>query len=906
MPDWAPHVRPRLSSLRLSPTREIEIIDELSQHLDDRHQELLVGGASSEDALRITLAEFAERDLLARRMSALRQARHREVVAVAGDPFSLTGFWLDLRHTIRELRKDWGFTGIAVLTLALGIGANAAVFSAVHAILLRPLPFKDSSHLVNVWLSRSGRPNWHFHVPPADFAVIQAGNRVFEQMALYDNDWLNLTGGGDPQEVPAGIVSAELFPLLGVQAAVGRLFNGTDEEAGGEAVVILSDGLWRRRFAANPAVLGSSVSLNDRAHRVVGVMPAGFSFPGRAEVWLPRDRSDAQSNAYILARLRPDVGLALAQADMEAMVAAITNGRPNPGMRFTVEPLKEMVTGSAGSSWFLLLAAVACVLAIGCVNISNLILARGLRRQREIDIRLALGASRGHIFRLLATESLLLAAIGGVLALGVASWSIDALRAWAPGDTPRLDELGVEPTMLWVAMGLSMLTAFAFGLVPALQCSRSDIATSLKSASTAATATRGHSRARNVLVVMEIALSVVLLVGATLLVRSLVRLTNVNPGFQTSHLLTVNLHLPPAKYSQPAQRLDFITRTLAGLRSLPGVAAASASSGSVMTGWGLPGAQRTPAQRISREGSAPATSPEEANMRRVDSAYFRTMGMRIVTGRGFADTDRVGTPGVAIVNQVMARTYWGEEPVLGRRLSFERDGGKPVWLEIVGIVNDTRDIALTQAPQPAFFIPLLQNPNGLDLDSLSLYLRTSHDPLATASAVRTQIWTVDANQPVADVSTMDLAVERFVAAPRFRTGLLAGLSSLGLFLALVGIYAVVSYSVNQRTPEIAVRLALGAERRQIVGLVLGQGFELAAAGVALGIGASLVVSRLLGAVLFDIASIDPPTLVGVAALVLCVVLAACYLPARRAAATNAIEALRGEPTGPVSRPSSSS
>ena len=295
---------------------------------------------------------------------------------MGGGPFSLTGFWLDLRYTIRELRKDWGFTGIAVLTLALGIGANAAVFSAVHAILLRPLPFKDSSRLVNVWLSRSQRPNWHFRVPPADFAVIQAGNRVFDQVALYDSDSLNLTGGGDPLEVSVGIVSAELFPLLGAETAVGRIFNDTDEEAGGGGVVILSDGLWRRRFAANPEVLGSRVRLNDKAYQVVGVMPTGFSFPGRAELWLPRNRSDAQSNAYILARLRPSVGLALAQADMEAMVTAITNGRPNPGMRFTVEPLKDAVTGSAASSWFLLLAAVGCVLVIGCVNVSNLMLAQ--------------------------------------------------------------------------------------------------------------------------------------------------------------------------------------------------------------------------------------------------------------------------------------------------------------------------------------------------------------------------------------------------------------------------------------------------------------------------------------------------------------------------------------------------
>lgn len=901
MPDWTPHIRARLSSLRLSPAREAEIIDELTQHLDDRHRDVVAGGVPLDEATRLTLAEFAQTDGFAGRMATLRQSRCEEMPPAEAGPFSLTGFVLDLRHIVRGLRKDWGFTAVAAVTLALGIGANAAIFSAVHAIVLRPLPFEDGARLVNVWLSRSHRANWHFRLPPADVAVIQSANRVFSHMALYDSDAMNLTGSGDPEELSAGTVSAELFPLLGVRPSLGRPFDRGDEVPGHGAVALLSDGLWRRRFAADPTVLGTHVSLNDVRYLVVGVMPPGFGFPGKTDVWIPRDRSNGQANGYLLARMRPGISIPQAQADMDVMVTAIANGRSNPGMGLTVEPLKQSVTRNAGSSWFLLMAAVGCVLAIGCVNIANLILARGLGRQRDIDIRLALGATRGRIVRLLATESLLLAVLGGALALVVASWGIQALRAWAPSNTPRLDELRVEPVLLWVAMGISVATAVAFGLIPVLQFSRPDVNATLRGAGTAATTTPAQSRARSLLVIVEVALALVLLVGATLLVRSFARLTRVDPGFRTDHLMTMNLHLPAVKYSQPEQRLDFIARALAGVRSLPGVTAATASSGSVLKGWGLLGASRTALERIAVEGTVLDSSALEANMRRVEPAFFRTMGMRVLNGREFSDADRNGTLGVAIVNQAMARTYWGSGPALGRRLAFSRKDGTPAWLEIVGVVNDTRDVELAGTPRPAFFIPLLQDANGLDLDSLSLYVRTSGDPVTIADSARKQIWTVDPNQPIADVSTMNLAIEAFMAAPRFRTGLLAVLAALGLLLALVGIYSVMSYSVNQRSPEIAVRLALGAERRQIVGLVLRQGLALTAAGIALGIGASLAVTRLMTGLLYDVDAVDPPTLVGVAALVMLVALAACYLPASRASGINPTDALRSPESLPARR-----
>lgn len=894
MPDWKEQVRHRVSSLGLSPTREASVIDEIAVHLGDRYRELLEGGTEEAEALRATLAALDREDEFVRRMNALQRTWRPAPDLRSGSAFSLAGILLDVRYSVRGLRKSWGVTLAAVLTLAAGIGANAAVFSAVRTILIHPLPYRDSSRLANIWLSRSGRPNWHFHVPPADFEVMRASNQIFDQMAMYDSEPRILTGGSaDAEEVTAASVSVDLPSMLGVQPAVGRSFDSSDERPGA-AVVLLSDSLWHRRFASSPGVVGADLRLDDQPHRVIGVMPPGFVFPDHADLWMPRDHSDQQSNAYVLGKLRSDITLEQAQSGMSGVVAAITGGRPTPGMAFTVEPLKETTTKNARASWLLLLGAVACVFAIGCVNISNLMIARGVRRQREIGLRLALGASHWQVIRLLVAECVVIAVAGGAVAIGVAFWIIGALRAWAPADTPRLAELHVDASLLWITPALSLTTAVVLGLLQAIQLSRRSASQSFRATGTATSATRTQSRARRVLVVTEVALALVLAVGATLLVRSLIRLNQVDPGFRTDHLLTVNLHLPPAKYVQPSQRLEFLRRVQAHVRAMPGALSVAVSSGSMMTGLGLPGAQRTLAQRISRSDGPAPTSPEEANLRRVDADFFRTLDIKVLEGRGFSDADRAGTPRVAVVNRTMGRAYWGTPSVLGKHVSFERMGGKPIWLEIVGIVADTRDIALTSAPQPAFFVPLIQDANGLEADSASLYIRTPRDPLTLANAVRRAIRDVDVNQPIAEVSTMDMAIDRFVEAPLFRTGLLVGLAALSIFLAVIGIYGVVSHGVTERIPEMAVRLALGAEPRQIVGLVLRQGLSLAASGILVGIAASLGGARWLKSVLFDVSPIDPITLIVAPFLILGVVAAACYLPARQAAATEAVRAMRGD------------
>ncbi len=893
MPDWKALVRARLTALGLSPTREADVTEELALHLEERYRELIAEGTDEPDAVARTL-ETLNTEALTRRMGRLDRS-HTATDARPVPGAASGGVLLDLRHAMRGLRRHWGFTTVAVLTLACGIGANAAIFSAVRTILFRPLPFRDSSRLVNVWLLRSGRPNWHFHVPPADFAILRADNQVFDAAAMYDSEPRIITGGGDPEEVIAASVSSDLFAMLGVRPVAGRSFDASDE-AGGNSVVILSDRLWRRRFAASRDAVGASLTLDGKPYRVIGVMPPGLSVPNGADVWMPRNASDSLSNAYILAKLRAGVTPAQAQAAMTGVVAAITNGRPNPGMTFAIEPLKDTTTKNASVSWLLLLGAVTSVFAIGCVNISNLMLARGLGRRREIDLRLALGASRFRIIRLLVTECALIAGAGGILAVVVAFWILNALRAWAPADTPRLDDVHADPTLLFLTLALSVLTAAVLSALPALQFSRSSANSSFAAAGTAATSSRSQSRARSVLVVSEIALAVVLLVGATLLLRSLDRLTHVDPGFRTDHLLTVSLHLPPGKLSTADQRMSFLTRIQASLRAVPGASSVAVGSGAIMTGLGLPGAQRTLAQRITRDGAPSSSAPEEANLRRIDPEFFQTLGIPIVEGRAFSDADRVDAAPVAIVNRTMALTFWGTTSVVGRRVSFERANNAPVWLDIVGVAADTRDIALTTAPQPAFFVPLLQNANGLDADSASLYIRTAGDPVSLTNAVRGAIWHVDSAQPVADVSTMEAMMEKFVEAPRFRTALLAALAGIGLFLSVIGIYGVVSHGVTERIPEMAVRLALGAERRQIVTMVLTKGMTLAAAGVVIGIAVSLASAHWLRSLLFDIASADRITLVTTPVLILAVTAVACYLPARRAAATDAVRAMRGDAT----------
>jgi predicted permease len=538
---------------------------------------------------------------------------------------------------------------------------------------------------------------------------------------------------------------------------------------------------------------------------------------------------------------------------MAAMVTAITNGRPNPGMRFTVEPLQSTVTRASRVPWLLLLGAVVCVLGIGCVVVSVVMLARGLRRRRDVVVRLALGATRSQIVRLFAAESACLAAAGGAAALLVAWGGVHALRALAPLDTPRLDELVVQPVTVWMALAAAAFAGCAFGLLPALQGSRASADATLKATGEPGGAGRGTVRLQATLVVLQMAMAVVLLTGTAFLARSLVRLTGVDIGFDTDRLLTVRLNAAGGGEAAAPRRLQLAARAVEDAGPLPGVTAATAATGPLMAGWGLPDASRTLAQRITVEGAQVAAfRPEEANMRRVDAGYFRTLRIRVRHGRALEGSDDAGGRLVAVVNQTMARTLWADDAPLGRRFAFELDGTSPRWLEVVGIVDDTRDIAPTEAPARSFFVPIVQHPRWIDGDPLHLYVRTSGDPLAHAEAIRALIGRLDPTQPV-EVSTMTAAVEQFHRAPRFRAAVLAALAGLGLLLAVLGTHAVVAHAVGQRRAEIAIRLALGASRQQVVRLIVSRTLILAGIGSTLGLGAAMVGARAARGVLFGVA-----------------------------------------------------
>jgi putative ABC transport system permease protein len=800
----------------------------------------------------------------------------------------------DVRYGIRMLANNPGFTLIAVLTLALGIGANTAIFSAVNAILLRPLPYKDSSRLVNVWTSISQFPDFELGDSPADIADIRAGTHAFEQMAAYESETLNLTGGGDPEEISAGRLSAEFMPMLGIRPVIGRRFEAEENLPNRGDVVIVGDALWRRRFGADPEILGKNLTLNQKPYRIVGVMPPSFRLPEKADLWIPLALTDKEShdrgmrNTFVLAKLKAGAGLPQAQAELNTIAARLAKQYPDDdnGMGLSAAPLQEQTVSGVRPVLLVLLGAVGFVLLIACANVGSLALARGLKRQKEIGIRAALGASRFRIVRLLLIESMLVAGMGGVMGLLFAWWGIDAFRSWAPSSTPRLVELHADHGVLWLTLAISTAAGILFGSFPAIQFSRPNLDAALNERSSAGSDGFRRSRLRNALVVVELALALVLLVGSALTIQSFERLTHVNTGFRTDHLLTMSVHLSLLKYPETSQQIDFLTQALEKLRPLAGVESVAAADTPMlrhMMQVSTPQIEGVPQTTLASSGSV--------EFKAVTPGFLQTLGMHLLRGRDFAKTDIKGSLQVAIINEAMVRRYWPDRNAIGKRLSFGTDkSGKPIWVEIVGIVNDTRDTSLNATPEPQIFQPLWQHPT----DGIDFYLRTSQDPASLAPAAQSQIWALDHDQPVANLSTMDVAISEDVAEPRFRTLLLGLFAGLGLALSLIGIYGVISYSVSQRTHEIGIRMALGAQPRDVMRNVLWDGLKLTLAGLAIGLIAAFALTRLMMSLLFEVKPTDPVTFVGVTILLGAVSLAACYFPARRAMRVDPMVALRYE------------
>jgi putative ABC transport system permease protein len=816
----------------------------------------------------------------------------------------MTTVWQDVRHGTRSLRRTPGFTLVTVLVLALGIGANASLFSVLNAVLLRPLPFPEPERLVIVRQAKQGEPGGVSYPHLLDW---RAGSTSFERLAVYLPTRFTLSGDGEASRITGVITSADLFPLLGTRPALGRTFLPEEDRLGGgpegARPVVLSHAFWRRHFpgtgSGDPGVLGRVVRLDDMPFTVVGVMPEGFAFPLQREpvdLWVSV-AVDAEPSAYggtiptsrgymryegAIARLKPGVSVERAQAELSALARDLERAHPGSTQYTEVRVVSglERLVGSVRPVLLLLFGAVACVLLIGCVNVANLLLARATVRRREVAVRRALGASRARVVQLLLTESLLLSLLGGALGLLLAAWGVDLLLAFAPADVPRLGEVRVDGTVVGFTVLLSLVTALGCGLVPALSSSEPGLHESLKDAGRGATGGRSVLRLRGVLVVAQTALALVLLVGAALLMNSLVRLTRVDPGFDSRGLLAVSLDLPVSRYPMNSEAVSqFYARLVERLRGLPGVTAVSTAEVLPLSGLN----NGTSVQVV----GAPEAQ-HSARLRFVGLDYFRTLGISQVAGRDFAVTDDRAGPPVALVNEAFVRRFLDGRAPLGQRLKLGWGGNAPK--EVVGVVRDVKHESLGAASEPEVYVPHAQFP----LNALTVILRTSEDPRMLVSAVRAEVRVLDAGVPLADVRTVDAFIDESLLPQRFVTLLLGVFAGVALVLTLLGLSSVMAYTVAQRTHEFGVRTALGAQASDVLWLVLRQGVRRTCLGVGLGLVGSLILTRLLERWLYGVTATDPWTFVGVSLLLTAAALLACYVPARRATHVSPLVALRTE------------
>jgi putative ABC transport system permease protein len=898
MPEWRIEIEKQLAGLNLPPAREAEIVEEVAQHLEDRYQELVAGGATEGEARRTALKELSDEALLARGLRRVEQEAIQEPVVpgVGGKGNFLASIWQDIRYGLHALAKNPGFAAVTVIVLALGIGANTAIFSVVNGVLLRPLPYKNPGRLVQLWATYTWSKASRIVLSPADFFDIAEENRVFEEASIYTPGAMNLAGGGEPERVWSARVSTNLLRLFGVGPSLGRGFLPDEGQPGKSQVVILSHALWERRYGADWGILGKAVTLDTNRYVVIGVMPPTFAFPSTTtEVWVPfvpttdELRSHGLQEASAIARLRRAFRLEQAQAEMDAIGARLANAYPktNKGRGFRLVPLQEEIVGDVRPALLVLFGAVGLVLLIACANVANLSLARSAGRQREIAIREALGASRPRVIRQLLTESLLVALIGGGSGLLIAPGGIVLLRAIGPADFPRLDEIGIDHWVLWFTFGVSVVSAIMFGLVPAFQVSKPDLRGSLKEAVTTSQVgftIFGQHRARNILVISQVALALVLLAGSGLMIRSFWRLVTVDPGFDPHNVLTMSVSLPSTKYPTTQARNAFFQDVLERVTALPGVTAPGAVNVSPISGGCV-------TYNFEVEGRPPARAEEspEAELEIISPGYFPAMDVKLLRGRYFTNYDRRGAPAVAIISQALARRYWPNEDPVGRRIRGEWSVGGVT--EIVGVVSDTRDIALAAAPQPQLYLPYLQFEN---YGYMALAVRTSSNPLELAHPIEDQVWAVDKDQPVADVMTLERVLSKSVAEPRFRTLLLGVFAGLALSLALAGVYGVMSYTVAQRTHEIGIRMALGAERGNVLKLVVRQGLALTFMGLGAGLVVALALTRFLASFLYDVRATDTATFVAVSLALAAAGLVASYIPARRATKVDPMVALRYE------------
>ena len=799
----------------------------------------------------------------------------------------------DIRYGIRSLARHPGFTAIAVLTLALGIGANTAIFSVVNAVLLRPLPFSDPDRIVWVWDTQPQLATAPASVP--DFLDWKEQNRSFEHLAAFQSGNMFLDAGNGTEDPRVGLVTPNTFSVFRVSPILGRTFTD-DETLPGEPsrVAVLSYSMWQSQFGSDPSVVGRTILLSGATHKIIGVMQAGFSFPEGAKLWrpLPIDPKQLDRGPHylqVVGRLKPDVSLAQAQADMSTIATRLAQQYPEKiaGHGVKLQPLTDVIVGDIGLALFVLLSAVGFVLLIACANLANLMLARVGARQKEIAVRTALGASRFHIVRQLLTESIMLAVAGGAAGLLLAIWAVSWVVSLSPDTIPRVQEISVDQRVAGFSLLLSIVTGVLFGLAPALQVSRPNLTDSLKESGRTTAGLHG-SRLRGALVISEVALSLVLLIGAGLMIRSFAKLNQVDPGFDPDRVLTLVVALLHNKYPTDEQVATSYSQILERAAAVPGVLSAGAISD-------LPLSGSSTSDYFTIEGRPPIAKEAEplTEYRLVTPRYFESMGIPLLAGRDVAETDTKQSPNVVVINDTFARRHFAGENPLGHRLKLQGQERDP--LLIVGVVGDVRDFGLDEQPTPGAYVPFLQDPLSKTYSrSMTIVARTKSDPGAMAGSLRAVLTSMDKSLPVTALKPMTDYLRDSLARRRFNMVLLSAFSGIALVLAAIGIYGVISYGVAQRTREMGIRMALGAQSRDVLKLVVRQAMTLTLGGVVIGLLASFALTRLMKSLLFSVSVTDPLTFAVIAVLLTLIALLACLIPAVRATKVDPLVALRYE------------
>jgi predicted permease len=909
MPEWSEHLRPRLALLRLSPAREAEIIEELSQHLDQRYEELRRGGSTSDaDARRLAMEELLEPHALADHMRSLRQA-HAPPAIAPGVPnqFLLSDLCQDVRYAARMLRKQPGFAAVAALTLALGIGANTAIFSVVYGVLLSPLPFDEPERLVGVWHRAPGLNISLLEQGAATYFTYRESGRVFEDIALWDSEEVAITGRGEPERAQALRVTDGLLPILRVQPLLGRLFTNEDDAPGSPRRAILSHGYWQRRFGGAPDVIGRSLNVDGRPCEVVGVLPPSFKFLRTdPAVLLPFQLNRAwvrvgEFSYRGVARLKPGVTLEQANSDVARMIPLIFD-RFAPFAGFTrkmfdearvapnLRPLSQDVIGDVGHVLWILVGTVGIVLLIACANVANLFLVRAEGRQQELAVRAALGASRTRIARELLFESVGLALAGGALGLLLASAGIRLLARLAPAGLPRIDEISIGPVVVIFTLAISVLTGLLFGLIPVIRFGTPSVM-ALREGGRSASDTPGRHRARNALVVSELALALVLLIASGLMMRTFIALRQVDPGFvRANEVQTFRVSIPEALIENPQQTVLAYEQIAQRLGQVPGVLSVGLSSSVTMD-------HNTENTGIFVEGRAdPGRElPPLRRYKRIAPGYVETMGNPVVAGRTITWTDIYQAKPVVVVSENLAREYWrNPADALGKRITQSRENP---WREIIGVVGNERDDGLDRPATAIVYWPILikewwTEPIGIERTMTYVVRSARVGSPGFLRELQQAVWSVNPNLPLASVRTLDEIQADSMAQTSFALVMLAIAAAVALLLGIVGIYGVIAYIATQRTREIGIRMALGAQAGDVRRLFVRHGLLLTAAGIGLGLGVALALTRVMSALLFGVSPMDPVTYATVAAGLATVALLATYLPARRASRTDPIIALR--------------